>query len=387
MVGGRQLAPLPARRVAGDEREDDGRDGEGEDADRQLHHPRGEVEHGGRAVVEGEADEPGDRDVDEVDGGADHGRSHQAQDLAHALVRPQVELRPPALAPEHRGGHGHLEEAADQDGAAEQAHPRRLVPRPPGAEAERGEDDEVEPDGRQGRFREAPEHLAGAAERRREADEHHVGEEHDREVGAEQEAAAGRGREPGALGEGDERVGLGQRDDRDADDDRGRDEEPARDLAHEAERALAPALLQFMSQRRHERARQGALAQQAPEEVRQREGGDEGRVERAGAEDGGGRDLAHQAEHAGDDGEARDEADVLEALRHGGAESGPRAAPGSDAGPHGCVVTLSRLPSTPISEIFDHAARKSSGTFCLATRARASAPAAPGMAWSGQEPR
>ena len=302
--------------MSGDERENHGGDGGGKHPDRQLHDPSRPVQHRGRLVVQGQTDEPGNRDVDQVDGRADQGRPHQTGDLPHPVVGPQVEARPPALLPEHRGGYRHLQKPAEQDANAEEIHARRLTPRPCAAEREGGNDGEIEPNRRQRRFAKPPEHLAGRAERRCETDKGQIRKQQDRQVSPEQQPVRGIGFQPKSAQGAQQGPGMGagqhgQRDQRHRDH-----QQPTGHLADEIEGCTALPVLQLVRHRRDKCRGQRTFAEEAAEQVGQGESRDKGRAQRTGAKHRRDSDLPHQAQHARHHGGRGDDTDVFQVLRH-----------------------------------------------------------------------
>ena len=88
-----------------------------------------------------------------------------------------------------------------------------------------------------------------------------------------------------ALGVPRQQVRLAEDQHRQADQGRRHDQQPGGDLGEEGEGPFPAATSELLLQGRHERGRQRALRQEAPEQVGQREGDIEGRDQPAGAKE------------------------------------------------------------------------------------------------------
>ncbi len=279
--------PVPARREARELGEDRRGDGDPDRSDRELRQAVREEDRRDAASArdEGVGDDRVHERVHLEDGEAE-GDGVEEPPHARELLVARREDGVPGEPELPHGGHveRELDRSAEEERPGERVDPEDGIGDEPRSEEQGADPDDVEDAGRCGRGREVIEGVERPGEEARETDEDEVGEEDLREGEREVRVLEGIAREPG----GDPPAGLARErmtrldprepaDGLEDEDEHGEPEaEAIRGGRGEDVRLLGPALLARLDEDGDEGRRERALAEQSPEEVRERPRDEEG---------------------------------------------------------------------------------------------------------------
>ena len=282
-----------------------------DDAERQLVPAVGHRHVGEAAVGQGAEEGEVDEAADLVDPGAEHGRNDQHAHLLDALRDLRGEARDPEACAAHEPVKPQqLQQSADRhpDGKADAGRrARRLARRLHRAPRQRGQQADVEQDRRRRRRREARQRIEDRRHQRRKAHEHEIGEgdpaHGDRKVIGRRIAAQF------LVGEGPQHPRHGEHHHRaEQHEDRQQHRE---NLARKPARG-AFVLGHVAVEQRDEGTCEGALGEQAAEQVGELERELPGIRHPACAEHAGEQDVAGKAEQSADQRQPANRADIPE---------------------------------------------------------------------------